>query len=288
MASKTIPQLTAVTTPADDDLLEISQGGASFKATAAQVVEGSGLGLSAIADNRVLANVSGSSAVPTATSMSTLLDETIGSTQGQILYRNSTVWTPLAPGTAGQVLTTGGAGANPSWAAAGSAPYSSSTAFTFSGGATTRCSNVTDCYVAVEAMPTLVDGTTYRFVFKYATDMSKSVGLLLDNGTSGYMVIYVPAGPGMQVYKCLAGTNTQLGNQDPTTITAVASKGYLTMTFVVGGSSGNTIAGQYNGSGGVGGMEGTLNMTSGTWVLSFRGAALADAVSCTLYTAPIW
>ena len=120
MASKTIPQLTSVSVPASTDLLEISQGGVSYKATAEQVVEGSGLGLSAIADNRVLANVSGSSAVPAATSMSTLLDETIGSTQGQILYRNATVWTPLAPGTAGQVLTTGGAGANPSWGAAGS------------------------------------------------------------------------------------------------------------------------------------------------------------------------
>lgn len=42
--------------------------------------------------------------------------DTLGSTQGSILYRNGTVWTPLTPGTAGQVLTTGGAGANPSWA----------------------------------------------------------------------------------------------------------------------------------------------------------------------------
>jgi microcystin-dependent protein len=36
--------------------------------------------------------------------------------QGDILYRGSGAWTRLAPGTAGQVLTTGGAGANPSWA----------------------------------------------------------------------------------------------------------------------------------------------------------------------------
>lgn len=47
--------------------------------------------------------------------LSTLID-TIGATQGDILYRASTGWTVLTPGTSGQVLTTGGAGANPAWA----------------------------------------------------------------------------------------------------------------------------------------------------------------------------
>ncbi len=44
------------------------------------------------------------------------LDE-ISTTQGTVLYRNANDWVALAPGTAGQVLATGGAGANPSWAA---------------------------------------------------------------------------------------------------------------------------------------------------------------------------
>ncbi len=48
-------------------------------------------------------------------SISEILDAEAGSTHGQILYRNGTVWTVLAPGTAGQVLETNGAGANPSW-----------------------------------------------------------------------------------------------------------------------------------------------------------------------------
>lgn len=47
----------------------------------------------------------------------TILDS-LGSTQGQILYRNATAWVPLAPGTNGQILTSGGAGANPSWTTA--------------------------------------------------------------------------------------------------------------------------------------------------------------------------
>jgi len=43
--------------------------------------------------------------------------DTIGSTQGDVLYRSATGWAVLAPGTAGNVLSTGGAGANPSWVA---------------------------------------------------------------------------------------------------------------------------------------------------------------------------
>lgn len=39
----------------------------------------------------------------------------IGSTRGAILYRGASGWAILAPGTVGQVLTSGGAGADPSW-----------------------------------------------------------------------------------------------------------------------------------------------------------------------------
>lgn len=40
--------------------------------------------------------------------------------QGALLYRNASDMVSLPPGTAGQVLQTNGAGANPSWASAGS------------------------------------------------------------------------------------------------------------------------------------------------------------------------
>ncbi len=43
------------------------------------------------------------------------IDAAFGGTQGDILYRNATVWTVLAPGTAGQILQTNGAAANPAW-----------------------------------------------------------------------------------------------------------------------------------------------------------------------------
>ncbi len=47
--------------------------------------------------------------------LSSIIDAVMGSARGDILYRNATVWTVLAPGTAGFVLKTGGAGADPSW-----------------------------------------------------------------------------------------------------------------------------------------------------------------------------
>ena len=48
--------------------------------------------------------------------LSALLDTMAASpTQGSIAYRDASVWKALAPGAAGQVLSSGGAGANPSW-----------------------------------------------------------------------------------------------------------------------------------------------------------------------------
>lgn len=53
-----------------------------------------------------------------ATSLSAALDS-FSSTQGSVLYRNATQWVALAPGTAGQFLTTQGTGANPNWSSGG-------------------------------------------------------------------------------------------------------------------------------------------------------------------------
>ncbi|MDE2020560.1 MAG: hypothetical protein KGJ13_09515 [Patescibacteria group bacterium] len=55
------------------------------------------------------------------TGIATLLSalDTIGATQGSLLYRSATAWTVLTPGTSGQVLGTFGTGANPAWTTAG-------------------------------------------------------------------------------------------------------------------------------------------------------------------------
>jgi hypothetical protein len=71
--------------------------------------------LPSISTNSVLGNNSGVTSVPSALTASNVLDM-IGTTQGQVLYRGASGWAVLAPGTSGQVLTTAGAAANPSWA----------------------------------------------------------------------------------------------------------------------------------------------------------------------------
>ena len=77
-----------------------------------------GSSLAAIANDDVLANISGGPAAPVATSLSALLDAVLGTTYGAILVRGASLWSALPPGSAGQVLTSQGAGA-PQWASAG-------------------------------------------------------------------------------------------------------------------------------------------------------------------------
>ena len=63
--------------------------------------------------NTVKANVTSGTAGPTDATVSAVLN-TISMTQGAVLYRDTSSWTALSPGTNGYVLTTGGSGANPS------------------------------------------------------------------------------------------------------------------------------------------------------------------------------
>jgi len=71
----------------------------------------------------------GASADPSFASISTALD-VLGSTQGQIIYRNASAWVALGVGTSGQVLQSGGAGANVSWATvAGTGDVTAASAF---------------------------------------------------------------------------------------------------------------------------------------------------------------
>jgi hypothetical protein len=73
------------------------------------------IGLASIAAGDLLSNITAGSAAPTANTLTATIDKAIDNTQGDILYRSSTVWTDLGPGTAGQLLKSGGAAANPSW-----------------------------------------------------------------------------------------------------------------------------------------------------------------------------
>lgn len=71
-----------------------------------------------IAAGDLMANTGSGAAVPIATTVTALLDKALGSTQGQIIYRDASAWAVLAPGTSGNVLATQGASANPHWISA--------------------------------------------------------------------------------------------------------------------------------------------------------------------------
>ena len=73
------------------------------------------LGIGSIASNQLLGNISGSVGNPSAFTLSAYIDAAISNVQGSLLYRNATEWNALAPSIAGQVLSTNGVGADPTW-----------------------------------------------------------------------------------------------------------------------------------------------------------------------------
>jgi hypothetical protein len=66
------------------------------------------------ATQRVIGRNSGGAGDPEEVASTQVLDW-IGSSQGSVLYRGSSAWSSLVPGTKRKVLTTAGSGANPSW-----------------------------------------------------------------------------------------------------------------------------------------------------------------------------
>jgi hypothetical protein len=72
--------------------------------------------LSGSGTNTIL-SLSGATSNPAWQTLSYMIDNAIdsASAQGTVLYRGASSWSALAPGTAGQLLRTNGASANPSW-----------------------------------------------------------------------------------------------------------------------------------------------------------------------------
>lgn len=91
------------------------------------------LSLASIAAATILSNITGAPAAPVANTLSAIIDNAASATQGSILYRNATTWVALAPGTSGQVLSSGGPAANPSWVAVAGTGTVTSVAMTVPG-----------------------------------------------------------------------------------------------------------------------------------------------------------
>lgn len=74
------------------------------------------LSLASAANLTIKSNISGGLASPTDNTLTAVLDQVLGTAQGSVIFRNSSIWTVLGPGTNGQFLETQGAGANVAWA----------------------------------------------------------------------------------------------------------------------------------------------------------------------------
>lgn len=99
---------------------------------------------------RVLGRNTAGTGDPESLTLAEVLDW-LTTTQGSILYRNATAWVALTPGTNGHVLTTGGAGANPSWASASG--YSDEQAQDAVGGILTDSSTID--FIYADATPSI-------------------------------------------------------------------------------------------------------------------------------------
>lgn len=88
--------------------------------------------LAAIPTKNVLANTTGGSAAAGGVTLSALIDAALtASAQGTILYRGSSGWAALAPGTNTYVLATQGASSDPHWVAPATGGSGASTANTY-------------------------------------------------------------------------------------------------------------------------------------------------------------
>ncbi len=181
-----------------------------------------------ISNNSILSNISGGTAVPSGNTMTSLVD-LLGSTQGNVLYRNGTVWTVLAPGTAGFVLTTGGPAANPSW----TNPAGGGTVTSVASGSGITVGGSPCTTVCTINLATIADHTVLANISGGAlAPSSTTVTALIDNalGSAQGDILYRNA----TVWTVLApGTNGQVLTQGAST-PAWANAGTVSNVTIVG------------------------------------------------------
>lgn len=145
--------------------------------------------------------------------LSALLD-LIGSTQGDILYRDADDWLALAPGTLDDVLTTGGPGANPSWKPGGGTPLTPSGSYPDDGSDTTAA---TPGYVASAraAAIAVIPALTHAAGYPSASDTTAATPAYVAAGLAGGgkpslydLTAGIPAIGGFTVFGDLTSTVT--------------------------------------------------------------------------------
>ncbi len=126
MADEKWSDLPAASTVADADITCVVQSGTNKKSAMSVIKTYITSALSAIyvplTRTLTFGGITKSLAADRTWSPSDIIDGGIGNTQGDILYRGASAWTVLAPSTDGNLLTTHGAAANPTWTAPSGAP----------------------------------------------------------------------------------------------------------------------------------------------------------------------
>ncbi len=119
MADEKISDLPAASSVADADIAPIVQGGTNKKSALSVIKTYLTTAFNSIYVPLTRTLTIGGSAKTLAADRSwTASDiiDSLGSAQGDILYRGASKWVAQTPGTDGFVLTTHGASANPTWA----------------------------------------------------------------------------------------------------------------------------------------------------------------------------
>lgn len=100
----------------DVTITGVAQGNVLYRNASGWVNLAPGTSGKVLQTNGAAANPSWETVSGGAAALNDLTDVTItAAARGQILYRNATGWVNLAPGTAGKILQTNGAGADPTW-----------------------------------------------------------------------------------------------------------------------------------------------------------------------------
>jgi len=89
--------------------------GAGISLGGGSIVDTGTISLADIADNALLANISGGTTAAAPTTLTAYLDHVLGTARGTVITRTSVGWLALAPGANGQYLKTQGSGADLTW-----------------------------------------------------------------------------------------------------------------------------------------------------------------------------